>query len=55
MHIKKRREKMAAIEAHHAEATQVSPLIGANDVADAWDGLTRSRQPAVIHALVTIT
>jgi site-specific DNA recombinase len=54
----KRRAKMARIEAQLAEATEVSPLaplIGADDVAAAWDGLTMGQQRAVIQALVTIT
>jgi site-specific DNA recombinase len=54
----KRRAKMATIEAQLAEATEVSPLaplIGAEDVAAAWDGLTMGQQRAVLQALVTIT
>ena len=54
----KRRAKMAAIEAQLAEATEVSPLaplIGAGDVAAAWEALTMGQQRAVIQALVTIT
>jgi DNA invertase Pin-like site-specific DNA recombinase len=54
----KRRAKMAAIEAQLAEATDVSPLaplIGADDVAAAWDGLTMGQQRAVIRALITVT
>ena len=53
----KRRAKMARIEAQLAEATEVSPLaplIGADDVAAAWEGLTMGQQRAVIGALVTI-
>jgi hypothetical protein len=54
----KRRAKMAEIEAQLAQATEVSPLaplIGAEDVAAAWDGLTLGQQRAVIAALVTVT
>ena len=54
----KRRAKMAAIEAQLAEATDVSPLaplIGADDVAAAWGGLTMGQQRAVIKALITVT
>jgi len=54
----KRRAKMATIEAQLAEATEVSPLaplIGADDVAAAWEALTLGQQRAVIQALVTIT
>jgi site-specific DNA recombinase len=54
----KRRAKMATIEAQLAEATEVSPLaplIGADDVAAAWDALTMGQQRAVLQALVTIT
>jgi site-specific DNA recombinase len=54
----KRRAKIATIEAQLAEATEVSPLaplIGADDVAAAWDGLTMGQQRAVIQALVTVT
>lgn len=49
---------MAQIETQLAEATEVSPLaplIGADDVAAAWDALTLGQQRAVIQALVTIT
>jgi site-specific DNA recombinase len=54
----KRRAKMATIEAQLAEATEVSPLaplIGADDVAAAWEALSMGQQRAVIGALVTIT
>lgn len=54
----KRRAKMAEIESQLADATEVSPLaplIGAGDVAAAWDALTMGQQRAVIQALVTIT
>jgi site-specific DNA recombinase len=54
----KRRAKMGEIEAQLAQATEVSPLaplIGAEDVAAAWDDLTLGQQRAVIKALVTIT
>lgn len=49
---------MAKIEAQLAEATEVSPLaplIGADDVAAAWEGLTMGQQRAILQALVTIT
>jgi site-specific DNA recombinase len=54
----KRRAKMAQIEARLAEATEVSPLaplVGADDVAAAWDALTMGQQRAVLQALVAIT
>lgn len=54
----RRRAKMAAIEAQLAEATEVSPLaplIGAEDVAAAWDGLGMGQQRAVLQALLTVT
>lgn len=54
----KRRAKMAAIESRLAEATEVSPLaplIGADDVAAAWDALTMGQQRAILQALLTIT
>ena len=53
----KRRGKMAKIEAQLAEATEVSalaPLIGADDVAAAWDALSMGQQRAVLQALVSI-
>jgi site-specific DNA recombinase len=53
----KRRAKMGEIEAQLAAATEVSPLaplVGADDVAAAWDGLTLGQQRAVIKALFTI-
>jgi hypothetical protein len=54
----RRRAKMARIEEQLAEATEVSPLtplIGAQDVAAAWHGLTLGAQRAVLQALFTIT
>jgi len=33
----------------------LAPLIGADDVAAAWDGLTMGQQRAVIRALITVT
>jgi hypothetical protein len=54
----KRRAKMARIEAQLAEATETSPLaplIGADDVAGAWEALTLGEQRAVLQALVTVT
>jgi site-specific DNA recombinase len=54
----KRRAKIAGIESQLADATEVSPLtplIGADDVAAAWDGLSMGQQRAVLQALVTIT
>jgi site-specific DNA recombinase len=54
----KRRAKMAEIESQLADATEVSPLtplIGAEDVAAAWEALSLGQQRAVLQALVTIT
>jgi hypothetical protein len=54
----KRRAKMGEIEAQLAQATEVSPLaplIGADDVAAAWEDLTLGQQRAAIKALFTIT
>jgi len=54
----KRRAKMTEIEAQLAQATEVSPLaplIGAEDVAAAWEDLTLGQQRAAIKALFTIT
>lgn len=48
---------MAEIESQLAEATEVSPLtplIGAEDVAAAWDALSLGQQRAVLQPLVTI-
>lgn len=53
----KRRANMAEIESQLAEATEVSPLtplIGAEDVAAAWDALSLGQQRAVLQPLVTI-
>jgi site-specific DNA recombinase len=54
----KRRAKMARIEAQLAEATETSPLaplVGAADVAAAWEGLSLGQRRAVLGALFVIT
>jgi hypothetical protein len=52
------KEKLTAAEASMADAGRVSllgPLIHANDVRTAWDGLLTSQQRAVIDTLATVT
>jgi site-specific DNA recombinase len=54
----RRRAKMEWVEALLAEATDVSPLaplIGAEDVAAAWEALPLGQRRAVVQALITVT
>ncbi len=49
---------MERVEALLAEATDVSPLaplIGAEDVAAAWEALPPGQRRAVVQALITVT
>lgn len=51
------REKLAAVESQMADAGKVNalgPLINADDVQAAWDGLSVGRQRAVIDILMTV-
>ncbi|MDX6390327.1 MAG: site-specific recombinase [Streptosporangiaceae bacterium] len=54
----RRRAKMERVEALLAEATDVSPLaplIGAEDVAAAWEALPLGQRRAAVQALLTVT
>ncbi len=51
----RRRAKMEQVEARLAEVTDVSPLIGAADVAAVWEALPLGQRRAVVAALLTVT